>query len=107
MRVINFIKKYTRYKCPYCHNYTISYRDKLLIADYRYRHTCRECGGVIQLPAWYTFLLVCELMILFYTNYKLDLAGLQSVLFSTIYLMLIYLVQFPFIPVKKRQTTRE
>jgi predicted RNA-binding Zn-ribbon protein involved in translation (DUF1610 family) len=102
----NFIKRYTRFKCPNCRENTISYLHKLRLSDYRLIHQCEKCGGKIRLPAWFTFLLVIELLVIFYVNYKLNLVGLQAILFTVSSLMFIWLVQFPFIPIKSNTRQR-
>ncbi len=95
-----WIKNHAWYKCPNCHEYTISYWHKLSLSDYRYGHHCKTCGGKIKLPVWYTFLFVIELLTLFFVNVKLDLHSFQSALLITVFFIFIWLVQFPFIPIK-------
>lgn len=96
-----FIKAYTKYKCPNCHEDTISYYQKLCLSDYRYIHECKECGGIIKLPAWFTFLLLFELFVIFYLNYRLNLINIRALLYTLFLLVLIWFVQFPFIPIRK------
>ncbi len=96
---MTFIKRFSKYKCPNCHEDTISYLQKLNLSDYRYLHQCKECGGEIKLPVWSYIIFGIELLVIFYVNYKLNLVNIQALLFTVCSLAFIWLIQFPFIPV--------
>lgn len=98
--VMTINKRYAYSKCPHCGKYTISYRQKMKLVDYRYCHACKECGGNIQLPAWHAVLYLCEIIILIIVVDNLNMNTWQAILSGVALLLFISLVQLPLIPIR-------
>lgn len=97
---MNFLKRYSNYKCPNCSKHTISYWQKIKLVDYRYTHCCNECGGTIKLPLWHTLLYLLEIIAMIYAIVRFDLNSWQSILLGVLMLLFIWFIQLPFVPIK-------
>lgn len=78
---MKFKNLYSHSKCPHCDKFTISFWQKMSLADYRYTHTCKECNGTIQLPAWHAILFLSEVIMLIAIAGKFSLNTWQTFIF--------------------------
>ena len=98
--IMYFLGKFPKYKCPNCNKYTISYWQKIKLMDYRYTHSCKECGGTIKLPVWHTLLYLCEIMLMIYSIVRLNLNSFQSIILGVMILIFMWFIQLPFVPIR-------